>query len=242
MRSERNRARGIGVVFDLFGTLVPKWNSERSLEAKFAMAAQLGLPAGEFCAVWDAAFWERELGRGSLESSVRRVALAVDAPISDARIERALAIWFDLCRAGIQARNPEVLSTLRTLRARGFRVGLISNCGPVVPAPFRQSPLAELIDHATFSCRVGVAKPERRIYEIHCRELGIDPHGSIYVGDGGSDELRGAQAVGFRPLLLRVDEEIAREGLPDAVDDWKGEELRNVHDLLDCLPTEGAGS
>lgn len=40
-------------------------------------------------------------------------------------------------------------------------------------------------------------KPEPEIYRIALESLGVRPDQSVFVGDGGSDELRGAREMGI---------------------------------------------
>jgi putative hydrolase of the HAD superfamily len=72
-----------------------------------------------------------------------------------------------------------------------------------VPALWQESPLAPLVDVAVFSCSERIKKPDPRIYEHACERLGVRPQDCLYVGDGGSDELRGATAVGMRAIQIR---------------------------------------
>ncbi len=48
-------------------------------------------------------------------------------------------------------------------------------------------------------------KPSRRIYEIACERLKVQPQQCLYVGDGSSKELTGAASVGMLPILKRAD-------------------------------------
>ncbi len=144
-------------------------------------------------------------------------------------------MWAALIELSIKPRNSEVVETLREIRARGFKIGLISNCGPEVPPLVRESAFARFINHATFSCEIGIAKPDPRIFEAHCRELGVKPEQSVFLGDGGSYELDGAQSVGMESIFLRIDEEIAAEGLPEGVAEWAGREMGRLEDILHHL-------
>ena len=49
-----------------------------------------------------------------------------------------------------------------------------------------------------FSCEAGLAKPDPEIYRKAMRELGVEAETTVYVGDGGDDELAGAQRAGLR--------------------------------------------
>ena len=46
-------------------------------------------------------------------------------------------------------------------------------------------------------------KPDPEIYNLACERLGISPTKTVFVGDGGFDELQGATAVGMRPVQAR---------------------------------------
>ena len=52
-----------------------------------------------------------------------------------------------------------------------------------------------------FSCRVGFVKPEPEIYAVALSALKVRPEVVLYVGDGGSDELRGAKDIGMTTVL-----------------------------------------
>ncbi len=160
---------------------------------------------------------------------------SIGATLPEERIEDAYRMWAALVELSIRPRNTDVVETLREIRARGFKIGLISNCGPEVPSFVRGSALARFIDHATFSCEIGIAKPDPRIFEAHCRELGVKPEQTVFLGDGGSYELDGAQSVGMESIFLRIDEEIATEGLPEGVAEWTGLEMGRLEDILHHL-------
>lgn len=223
------------VVFDLFGTLIPKWDTGRSTVMLTRMARHLDLSMEEFAEAWGETYWNRELGRTTLKQSVRCAMESIGATLSEGRIEDAYKMWTALIELSVKPRNTAVVVTLREIRARGFKIGLISNCGPEVPPLVRESAFARFIDHATFSCEIGIAKPDPRISEAHCRELGVKPEQSVFLGDGGSHELDGAQSVGMESIFLRIDEEIAAEGLPEGVAEWTGREMGRLEDILHHL-------
>jgi putative hydrolase of the HAD superfamily len=125
----------------------------------------------------------------------------------------------------------EAVAMLQRARRRGLKIGLVSNAGPEVPEIFRASPLAALIDVAAFSCSVGMAKPDQRIYLSACEALSVAPAECVYVGDGRDDELQGALEVGMTPVLLRVESEIAEDGLPSGAASWEGPVIESFDQL-----------
>ena len=51
-----------------------------------------------------------------------------------------------------------------------------------------------------FSHAIGMVKPDPHIYQHTCKNLGVAPSDCIFIGDGNSDELRGAAQVGMLPF------------------------------------------
>ncbi|MGV2687197.1 HAD-IA family hydrolase, partial [Clostridium perfringens] len=93
----------------------------------------------------------------------------------------------------------EICRMLELLRKRGLKLGLISNCSEEEVISFWQSELAPYFDDVIFSYQVGIAKPNDEIYQLACDRLSVTPQDSLFIGDGGSDELRGARSAGLRP-------------------------------------------
>jgi HAD superfamily hydrolase (TIGR01549 family) len=93
----------------------------------------------------------------------------------------------------------DVIDLLAGLRKRNLKLGLISNCTEEEVRHWHKSELAHYFDDAVFSYEVGLAKPDIRIYQLACERLGVKPEHSIFVGDGGSNELDGASHAGMLP-------------------------------------------
>lgn len=88
---------------------------------------------------------------------------------------------------------------LQELRRQHLKLGMISNCTEEEVRHWEHSELADCFDSVIFSFEAGVAKPDLRIYEMACSRSGIQPEEAIFVGDGGSNELQGAEQAGMIP-------------------------------------------
>jgi HAD superfamily hydrolase (TIGR01549 family) len=97
-----------------------------------------------------------------------------------------------------QEMHPEVLKLLQTLKEKGMKLGLISNCAPEEVSSWSASKLADYFDAVVFSYEVKVAKPNPEIYHIACKKLGVTPEEAIFIGDGGANELVGAAEAGIK--------------------------------------------
>lgn len=92
----------------------------------------------------------------------------------------------------------DILELLTTLREKDIKIGLISNCSEEEVQYWQKSLLAQYFDDVIFSYEVGVAKPDKQIYLLSCKHLSVTPENTIFVGDGGSEELEGAAKAGMR--------------------------------------------
>jgi putative hydrolase of the HAD superfamily len=210
------------VVFDLWETLVPMFPADEGEKAYAAMAARLGAEEPAFVALWRARREFRETR--PLADAMR--SLCEELSLDAAGVEGAIAVRREFTRAALVAR-PGALDVLRELRARGKRLGLITVCTEDVEELWPETPMAELVDAAVFSCSAGMNKPDPRIYALASERLGVDPSDCLYVGDGRNDELRGAERAGMRAVQLRLPEHGPRA--------WDGayvESLEQVRELV----------
>lgn len=215
------------VVFDLWETLA-RWPEAESDAFRRRWASHVGVRVEDIDALWygPGAYERRETG--SIASAIASVcdALGVRADIDE------LVSWrLDFARRGLVP-TPGALSTLDELQARGLRVGVITNCTEDVALVWNESPFAQSVDAAVFSATAGWMKPDRRIYELACAELAVEPSDCLFVGDGANDELGGAQLVGMTPVLIHaVGQDPAWEGLRE----WSGLRITSIPQVLDLL-------
>jgi putative hydrolase of the HAD superfamily len=101
---------------------------------------------------------------------------------------------------------------LETLRARGLKLGLVSNAfdpGWLLHRDLEQMGLAERLDFSVFSSEVGMRKPHPAIFERALEALGAEPEQALFVGDRLYEDVRGAAEVGMttvQALWFRADE------------------------------------
>ena len=128
------------------------------------------------------------------------------------------------------------LETLQEVKARGYSIGLISMCAPDTPEMWRSSELASFVDVEVFSSETGLRKPERAIYLYACERLGVVPERCLYCGDGAYAELTGAAALGMTAVEIRDPNVVHAEQLRPEGEDWDGERVADLRELLEWLP------
>jgi putative hydrolase of the HAD superfamily len=190
------------VIFDLGGVVL---DSPLHAIARFERAS--GIPAGFVNRVvvdtGPTGAWSR-LERGELRveewiPAFERDCLAAGQTLSAARMMEAI-------RAASEPR-PAMLAAIRAIRARGLRVGALTNNWVAdEPADSRLgSELRALFDAFVESALVGLRKPDPRIYTHACRELGVAPAESVFLDDIGAN-LKAARALGMRTIKVETPE------------------------------------
>lgn len=222
------------VVFDYYGTLAPGRDPLFQRAARAEQAAALDVDVEAYDAMLTATHRERFGGvGGTLEGSMRWMLEQLGVDREEAVVRQAAQIRLASERRFGEPR-PEAEPTLRALHGRGLRIGVISDCSAELPLYFGELPLARWVDTAVFSFVTGHCKPAPENYLAACAALGVEPADALYVGDGASNELHGARAVGMRPVHLAVPDEA------DAVaygrhESWDGETIAGLKDVLDLV-------
>ncbi len=96
---------------------------------------------------------------------------------------------------------PGAREVLAELRARGFRLGVVSNWDWTLPGVLQAVGLAGFFDYIGVSALEGVAKPDPRFFHIVLEALAVAPWEAIHIGDS-EDDLEGAKAAGVKPVLF----------------------------------------
>ncbi len=102
--------------------------------------------------------------------------------------------------------RPEMVEALRRVKAR-FRTGCITNNLPanqIGSASGRSLYVAEvmqLFDHVIESAKIGLRKPDPRIYTMMTDALGVDPKSCVYLDDLGVN-LKPARDLGMTTIKV----------------------------------------
>ncbi len=107
---------------------------------------------------------------------------------------------------------PDTEPTLRALAEMDVLIGIVSNTGWDIRQGYDLTGLSGLISSFVLSFEHGVAKPDRRIWDIACSELGVDPRRVLMVGNNLRAD-SGAIQVGATTLLLPEVDRGDRRGL-----------------------------
>jgi putative hydrolase of the HAD superfamily len=190
------------VVFDFFGTLSVPSSPQRRIAAITEIATAIGAPAEEFRALWWRTWPERCIGAmGDFTSALHDVAARLGVEVSEPVLAEAAGAR-RLSERGFRELRDDAVTTLRALRDWGVGTALISDCTEELPDEWAESPIAPYIQVPVFSCTAGIKKPDPRIYALAYEGLDHAPADCLFVGDGSSNELSGATAVGMSAVRI----------------------------------------
>jgi putative hydrolase of the HAD superfamily len=143
-----------------------------------------------------------------------------------AAIGEELAFYWDT-QFSKRVLRAEALAALDALRARSFRLGVISNIMSrgMVPHKLDEYGIAWFFQVVLASSVFGYRKPNPKIFLEASRLLGVSPSECAYVGDTLSRDVIGARRAGYglaiqiKSFLTTVSDEETDIELPDAVID-----------------------
>jgi FMN phosphatase YigB (HAD superfamily) len=186
------------VLFDLFETLITE--SRTRPPGVSSLAPSLGCERDAFRREWKARRPDVTIGRLSFRQAIADITSALGCPADESTLQQLCEQRLRTKAEPFEQIEDHILIMVDGLRSRGLRLGAISNCIAEDVAAWPHSALAARVDCAVFSFEVGLAKPDPEIYREATRRMKVDAAHTWFIGDGGSDELSGAEHAGLHPI------------------------------------------
>ncbi|WP_157253355.1 HAD family hydrolase [Nonomuraea typhae] len=173
------------IVFDLYGVIA----HPHSEQAESDIAALAGVPKEAF---WEA-YWacrpEYDLGLdgGAYWDNVAR-RLGTRFP--------DLATLTETDVGALSHSDPEMVALVEDLAREGRTLGILSNIVEDVVPVWEKQEWMKHFSVRTYSCRIGVIKPDPRAYEAVARDLGVEV-GQILFFDDREENVLAARSAGM---------------------------------------------
>ena len=191
------------VIFDFGGVI-----TSSPFEAFARMEAERGLPAGLV----------RRINATDPDTNAWALfeRAEIDADTFDARFsDEAAALGHDLWGRAVLALlsgdiRPRMVAAIDWLKRQGYRTGCITNNVPtghgagMAATPEKATAVTAILarfDHVVESSKVGIRKPDPRIYRMACDALGVTPAQCVYLDDLGIN-CKPAAAMGMAAIKV----------------------------------------
>jgi putative hydrolase of the HAD superfamily len=193
------------VIFDLGGVVL-----ESPLHAIADYERELGIPAGFVNRVvvetGPTGAWSR-LERGEIS----RAGFEADFEAECRAAGHALSAETMMERIALCGPRPAMLDAIRTLReARYSLAALTNNWAHEGAGGSETDALRDLFDVFVESSKVGLRKPDPRIYQHTCQALGVAPRDAVFLDDIGRN-LKAARELGMTTIKVEQPESALAE-------------------------------
>ena len=215
------------VIFDMFETLVTHYRSE--LYFGEHVAADLNLTEDQYRSIWDLTENDRSIGKETFEETISKIMHANDI-YSEALLKKVVRKRKECKEKIFTTYGKEITDMLDALKEKGLKIALISNCFDEEVDPVKNSRLYPYFDVALLSYEVGIMKPDPKIFRLALERLKLEPGECIYVGDGGSNELKAATDCGMKAFQARWYLKENKRRAPRIFDEYTA--LNKPQDLL----------
>lgn len=220
------------IFFDLFFTLITPTYFDKDNEYDI-----LNLTSAEWekYAENDLLYQDRAMGHVKTEKEIiNAISDIMPYKITDYQKQEILVRREKRMKNALLNVNAEILDTLQALKDKHIKICIISNADIIDKKYWDEGILASYFDEAVFSCDVGLLKPDIKIYEYAIQKMGASPIESIFVGDGGSQELYGAKKAGmqtvFTEFLIKKDKDKKEEIMK-----YSDYDIDHFYQLMSCV-------
>ena len=129
-----------------------------------------------------------------------------EAKLDESYKDKFIEIW----ESQLDYKNlyPESIEILNELRSKKIKLALISNATPIAEKAVKTLELEKFFDVILYSFREGLAKPNKKIFEIALERLKLNQQEVIMVGDQLETDEAGAKASGIKFILIDRNNEL----------------------------------
>lgn len=126
------------------------------------------------------------------------------------------------------------LETLKLLKSRGYNLGIIANQAIGIEHRFKVWGLLKYFDIVASSAELGVAKPDKLIFEKAFELAGCGPENSVMVGDRLDNDIIPAKDLGMKTVWIRKGLATYQNiELGKDIADWVIDKLSDLGEIFD---------
>ena len=144
---------------------------------------------------------------------------------------RLTRLWRD--HDGRRVAHEGTPETLRELKRRGYKLGVIANQNYGTERRLKNWNLHQFFDIIAASAELGVAKPDPAIFEWALKQAGCCPQNAVMVGDRMDNDMAPANRLGIHSVRLKRGLGAYHE--PQSDDEIPEHTISQLSQLLDLL-------
>jgi putative hydrolase of the HAD superfamily len=185
------------ITFDVGGTLIEPWPSVGHVYAE--VAARFGLNSvvpDELTQNFGRA-WKAQRNFDYSQAGWFAIVRETFGPhAAQLPAEFFPAVYARFAQPDVWRVYDDVFPTLKTLQARGLKLGIISNWDERLRPLLDRLGLADFFACEVISCEAGATKPDVRLFQQAATALGVAPGELLHVGDSHLLDVVGAESAG----------------------------------------------
>jgi HAD superfamily hydrolase (TIGR01662 family) len=134
---------------------------------------------------------------------LRSIGLRRGYKLTDEQWQQFAWCWYEPLRK-LAIVEPDIRDTLSKLRDMGLKLGIVSNTfgpGASLDRHLQELGLLEFFPLRIYSYTQARRKPDIGIFREAARQIGIEPHKILFVGDRIDTDINGALKAGMKPIL-----------------------------------------
>ena len=93
------------------------------------------------------------------------------------------------------------IKELFQMLSTNYKIGIISDTWPSADNMLRSAAIYDYIDTFTYSCNLGVCKPNTVMFADAIEKMGLAPHDTVFIDDL-EENLEAAIAFGINPIMI----------------------------------------
>ena len=189
------------VTFDVGGTLIEPWPSVGHVYSEVAAAHGFEFTPDDLNERFRAAWKAKQNFRHSRSDWAALVRAAFRTPEADMFFGE---LYDRFASAKVWRVFDDVRPALLRLKARGMKLGIISNWDERLRPLLDQLELTPFFDEIAISHEVGHCKPSAEIFRAAVQGLCLRPGQVLHVGDSEAEDVLGAQKAGLHAVIRQT--------------------------------------
>ena len=229
----KNDRKYQAIIFDLYGTLVENYPSSEGNRVLKQAAAIFSAPPEEFMALWYKDYDDRQIGiLKTYQECFAHICKQLGIEYDKGQLNSAAELRHKLTRQEAMTYKDGAVETLKYLKTKKYKTGLVSNCSMETTRLWPETKLAPLIDVPVFSSIEGIMKPDPRLFQRALKRLNVRAADCLYIADGMSRELTTASQLGMQAVLLEAAHNTEYE---HDREEWDGQKISSLKKILSLL-------